>query len=153
VLVGIVASRSMPGGRLMKKLIGTVAALFALGVITYAQTGAAGKWTGEAPGRGGPQTVTLELKVSGGTVAGTFTQGEMSTPISNGKVVDAGTITFSRTVMGRGGEIVINYTGKISGNELTLTPALPEGAPPPGGGGGGRGGRGALMPITLKRAG
>ena len=140
----------------MRKVLGTVAALFALAVFANAQTGPAGKWTGEAQGgRGGPQAVTLELKVSGGTLAGTFTQGEMATQISNGKVVDASTITFSRTVMGRGGEITINYTGKISGNELTLTPALPEGAPAGGGaGGGGRGGgRGALMPMTLKRAG
>src|SRR5262245_20394636 len=134
----------------MRKVVGTVAALFALAVFAHAQTGPAGKWTGEAPGRGGPQPVTLELKVNAGALAGTFTQGEMATQISNGKVVDASTITFSRTVMGRGGEITINYTGKISGNELTLTPALPEGAPA---GGGGRGGRGGLMPITLKRAG
>ena len=135
----------------MRKVLGTVAALFALVVFADAQTGPAGKWTGEQAGRGGGMvTHTLELKVSGGTLAGTYTQGEMATQISNGKVVDASTITFSRTVMGRGGEITINYTGKISGNELTLTPALPEGA---AAGGGGRGGRGALMPITLKRAG
>ena len=132
----------------MRNVLGTAAALFAFTVFASAQTGPAGKWTGEAQGRGGMVTHTLELKVSAGTLAGTYTQGEMSTPITNGKVVDASTITFSRTVMGRGGEITINYTGKISGNELTLTPALPEGAAA-----GGRGGRGALMPITLKRAG
>jgi hypothetical protein len=142
----------------MRKVLSSVVVLCALAVFAHAQTGPAGKWTGEVPGRGGgTQPVTLELKVTGGTLAGTYTQGEQSAQISNGKVVDASTITFSRTVMGRGGEITINYTGKISGNELTLTPALPEGAAPAGagggGGGGGRGGRGALMPITLKRAG
>jgi hypothetical protein len=133
----------------MRKALGTAAALVALATVAYAQSGPAGKWTGEVQGRGGTQTVTLDLKVSGGTLAGTYTQGEQSSQISNGKVVDAATIAFSRTVMARGGEITINYTGKVSGNELTLTPQLPEGAPA----GGGRGGRGALGPITLKRAG
>jgi hypothetical protein len=63
-------------------------------------------------------------------------------------VVDASTITFKRTVMGRGGEITIEYTGKLGGAELTLTPMFQGGGPGGGGGGGGRG----PMPITLKRA-
>ena len=61
--------------------------------------------------------------------------------ISEGKVVDASTVTFKRTVTGRGGEITIDYTGKISGSEMTLTPEFPGG----GGRGGGGGGRG---PVT-----
>jgi hypothetical protein len=125
----------------------TVAAVLVAPGFVAAQTGAAGKWTGETQGRGGTQQIVLQLKVDGGTLTGTYQQGEQpAAEIKEGKVVDASTITFKRTVMGRGGEITIEYTGKISGAELTLTPMVQGGGP--GGGGGGRG----PMPITLKRA-
>jgi hypothetical protein len=123
----------------------TVAAVLLAPGVVGAQTGAAGKWTGETQGRGGTQQIVLQLKVDGSTLTGTFQQGEQpAAEIKEGKVVDASTITFKRTFMGRGGEITIDYTGKISGAELTLTPMVQGG----GGGGGGRG----PMPITLKRA-
>jgi len=130
----------------MKRVLLLPAFLVVMSVFAYAQTGAAGKWTGETQGRGGPQPVTLELKVSGTTLTGTYTQGQQpAADISNAKIVDANTITFSRSFTGRGGgdPITINYTGKIAGDEMTLTPE-----PPAGGGGGGRG----AAPITLKRA-
>jgi hypothetical protein len=123
----------------------TVAAVLVAPGVVGAQAGAAGKWTGETQGRGGTQQIVLQLKVDGDTLTGTFQQGEQpAAEIKEGKVIDASTITFKRTFMGRGGEITIDYTGKISGAELTLTPMVQGG----GGGGGGRG----PMPITLKRA-
>jgi hypothetical protein len=117
----------------------------ALASLTFAQTGPAGKWVGETQGRAGTQQVTLQLKVDGDKLTGTYQQGEQAaTEISDGKVVDAGTITFKRSFTGRGGNpITIEYTGKISGSEMTLTPMFPG-----GGFGGGRG----PTPITLKRA-
>lgn len=116
------------------------AVLVATGVVSA--QGVAGKWTGETQGRGGVQQIVLQLKADGSTLTGTYQQGEQpAVDIKEGKVVDASTITFKRTFMGRGGEVTIEYTGKINGAELTLTPMAQ-------GGGGGRG----PMPITLKRA-
>jgi hypothetical protein len=135
----------------MRKLSWVFVALCATAVVA-AQAGFAGKWAGETQGRQGPQTVTLELAMKGQMLAGTYTQGQQPpSELSNVKVVDASTITFSRTLMGRGGgdPITINYTGKMAGDELTLTPEAPAGG---GGGGGGRGGGRGGGPVTLKRS-
>jgi hypothetical protein len=145
------------------KVVFVLAAFFALSVFAFAQTGPAGKWTGEQAGRGGATTpITLELMVSGSTLTGTYTAGENKVDIKEGKVVDASTIQFKRTQMGRGGEVTITVNGKIDGDTLTLTNEAPAGgggggggAPGGGGGGGGGGrggGRGGGGPITLKRA-
>src|SRR5215471_11132985 len=91
----------------------------ALSFIAFAQSGPAGKWTG------------------------TMSQGaQPAGEITEAKIVDADTISFKRSVQGRGGNIEIEYTGKIKGNEMTLTPTVA------GGRGGGRG----PTEITLKRA-
>jgi hypothetical protein len=130
---------------MMKKSFVVSAFLSALSMIAFAQSGPAGKWTGETQGRGGPQTITLELKADASKLTGTFTQGaQPAAEITEGKIVDATTISFKRSVQGRGGggPIEIDYTGKIKGDELTLTPTVA------GGGGGGRG----PTEITLKRA-
>ena len=118
-----------------------------LSLIAFAQSGPAGKWTGETQGRQGPQPITLELKVDAGKLTGTFSQGaQPAAEITDGKVVDPTTISFKRSVQGRGGgdPIQIEYSGKIKGNEMTLTPNM-------AGRGGGGGGRGPTE-ITLKRA-
>jgi hypothetical protein len=126
-------------------------AALAIPAVAGAQAGAAGKWVGETQGRGGPQKVMLELKVDGKKLMGTFQQGEQpAADISEGMVMDAATVMFKRSIQGRDGNaFTIEYTGKINGNEMTLTPMFAGGGPG-GGGGGGRGGRGP-MPITLKR--
>ena len=121
------------------KAVLVLVAIFALSMFAYAQTGPAGKWTGETQGRGGPQPITLELKVSGSTVTGSYQQGDAKADITEGKVVDANTVQFKRSQAGRGGgePVVITVTGKIEGDKMTLTNEFPAGAG--GGGGGGRG--------------
>ena len=111
------------------RVILVLALAFVMSALVYAQGGAAGKWTGEVQGRGGAQPVTLELKVAGSTLTGTYTQGENKSDISDGKVVDANTISFKRSVAGRGGgePRLVTYNGKISGDELTLTQEAPAG--------------------------
>lgn len=119
--------------------------LSALSMIAFAQSGPAGKWTGETQGRQGPQTITLDLKVDASKLTGTFAQGaQPAGEITEGKIVDPTTISFKRSVQGRGGgaPVEISYTGKIKGDEMTLTPTVA------GGGGGGRG----PTELTLKRA-
>jgi len=125
------------------KAVLVLVAIFALSMFAYAQTGPAGKWTGETQGRGGPQPITLELKVSGSTVTGSYQQGDNKADITEGKVVDANTVQFKRSQAGRGGgePVVITVTGKIEGDKMTLTNEFPAGAGG-GGGGGGRGGGG-----------
>src|SRR5690349_16478184 len=93
------------------KAVFVLAAIFALPLFAYAQ-GPAGKWTGEQPGRGGGpgQPITLELKVSGQTVTGTYKVGDNSADISDGKVVDASTVQFKRQQAGRGGGDPITVT-------------------------------------------
>ena len=143
----------------MRKVLSVSAFVLAVSALAYGQANLAGKWMGETQGRGGPQTVTLQLKVDGKTLSGTFTQGEQpATEISDAKIVDASTIMFGRSFTGRGGNaITLNYTGKLSGDELALTMAFPGGGPGGGGPGAGPGGPGGgagrgPMPITLKRA-
>jgi hypothetical protein len=130
---------------MMKKSFLVAAFLSALSLIAFAQSGPAGKWTGETQGRQGPQTITLDLKVDAAKLTGTYAQGaQPAAEITDGKIVDATTISFKRSLQGRGGggAIEIDYTGKIKGDEMTLTPTVA------GGGGGGRG----PTEITLKRA-
>jgi len=127
----------------MKKSFLVSTFIAALSFIAFAQSGPAGKWTGEAQGRQGPQPITLELKVDAGKLTGTMTQGaQPAAAITDAKIVDPDTISFKRSVQGRAGNIEIEYTGKIKGNEMTLTPSAA------GGRGGGRG----PTEITLKRA-
>ena len=118
--------------------------LLAVPALAVAQSGPAGKWMGETQGRGGTQQVTLELKVDGSKLMGTYKQGEQAaSEIAEGKVEGA-KISFKRTITGRGGDpFTIEYSGELKGNELTLTPMFAG----RGGGGGGRG----PMPIMLKR--
>src|SRR5437867_9307971 len=111
------------------RVILVLALFFVMSVFAYAQ-GPAGKWTGEQQGRGGATPITLELKVSGATLTGTYTVGENKADITDGKVVDATTIQFKRSQAGRGGgdPIVITVNGKIEGDKLTLTNEVPAGA-------------------------
>ena len=130
------------------RVVLVLALLFVVTAFAYAQTGPAGKWTGETQGRGGATPVTLELKVSGTAVTGTYTQGENASDISEGKVVDASTITFKRTIPPRGGQgdpTVVSYTAKMTGDEMVITPEAGAGGGGrgPGGGGGGAPGGGA----------
>ena len=130
-----------------RKALFLSALLCGVSVMVFAQAGVAGKWTGETQGRQGPQPITLELKMDAGKLTGTMTQGaQPAAAITDAKVVDASTISFKRSLAGRGGgdPIVIEYTGKIKGDEMTLTPSAAGGR----GGGGGRG----PTETTLKRA-
>lgn len=132
----------------MRKTLLASALVVALAALTHAQAEFAGKWMGETQGRGGgTQEITLNLMVKGDMVMGTITQGQQGeAEISDGKVVDDHTITFMRSVEGRGGNaFTLNYTGMLKGEELVLTIEFP------GRGGGGGGGRGGPAPIMLKR--
>lgn len=140
--------RAMEGVEVMRKSLLVLIGSLVVPSLAFAQ---AGKWMGESQGRGGTQQVTLELKVDGEHLMGTMKQGEQpAAEIADGKVMDNGnTIMFSRSIEGRGGNtFTINYTGKVNGSEMTLTPEFQGRG---GGGGGGRGGGRGPMPIMLKK--
>jgi len=130
------------------KLRVLVAAIFilALAAVVFAQS-ADGTWTGEQQGgRRGPQQLALTLKASGASLTGTLKTGTADpVQIEEGKV-DGGSVTFKTKQTFGENSVTVNWSGKIAGDDLTLTRTVE------GGGGGGRGGRGGgPQEVTLKR--
>jgi hypothetical protein len=81
-----------------------------------------GKWLAKVPGRdGNTRDVTYNFKVDGSNLTGTTTgfQGN-EIPLSDGKV-DGDTITFKTRVEFNGNAFVMNYTGKVAGDEIKFT--------------------------------
>jgi hypothetical protein len=109
-----------------KKLLFVTTILLVVAFVAVAAD-VSGKWTYEAPGRGGnpgrPTTITLKadgMKLTG-TVPGGGGKGAPPTEveITNGKV-DGNNISFEvKRTMG-GNEMVIKYEGTLSGDELKL---------------------------------
>jgi len=143
----------------MKNRVVLMGALLASTGLVALGAGIDGKWTFDAPGRGGgaPVTTTIMLKSSGMTLTGSFDNGRgMPVDITEGMVHDSD-VTFKVSRMGQDGTpVVTTYKGTLSGDELTLTRDAPAGGGGGGGGkggGGGGGGRGgAPMPQVFKRA-
>jgi len=85
--------------------------------------------TAEIQGGRGPQMVTMNFKTDGGKVTGTYQGARGSeTPLEDVSV-SGNTIKFKRKQMGRGGEVVINYTGTISGDEIKFKQEQEGGMP------------------------
>jgi hypothetical protein len=83
--------------------------------------------------------VTITLKNEGGKLTGTVEGGRGgAVPIEEG-TVSGNTIKFKQKQMGRGGEIVLNYTGTIMGDEIKFTRQA-------------EGGQGMPQEFTAKRA-
>ena len=81
-----------------------------------------GKWTANVPGRGGQtREVTYNLKADGDTLTGTMTgfRGQ-DLQITDGKV-DGNNISFKTKMEFNGNEIVMNYKGVVSDDEIKFT--------------------------------
>ena len=89
-----------------------------------------GKWTGEVQGGRGPQQVTLTLKADGTKLTGTTSGRGGDTPISDG-TIDKTALKFKTTQQGRGGEVVMEWTGTLKGDEIAFKRSVAgrEGAP------------------------
>ena|SRR5438105_2058246 len=97
----------------------------AFGALSLAQ-GVDGKWTGEVQGGRGPQAVNLTLKADGGKLTGTITGGRGGDiPIEEG-TIQGNTIKFKSKQQGRGGEVVMTWTGTLKGDEIAFS-RQPEG--------------------------
>jgi len=104
-----------------------------------------GKWTFEQQGRGGnPVTVTLTLKAEGSQLTGTVSRpgrdGNMETPITDGKI-DGNNISFKTSMSYGGNSFTTDYSGTVSGDEIKLKVTRP-----------GRDGNTMTSEVTAKRA-
>jgi hypothetical protein len=80
-----------------------------------------GKWTAQVPGRGGQtRETTFNFKAEGAKLTGTMTGPQGDIPIENG-AVKGDEITFSTKFTGGGGEIKINFKGKVAGDEIKFS--------------------------------
>jgi hypothetical protein len=87
--------------------------------VTALAADVAGTWTGEQEGRNGPMTVTFNFKTDGSTLTGTVSTPRGETQISDGKV-DGDNVSFAVVREFNGNTMKINYTGKVSGDEMKL---------------------------------
>jgi len=110
----------------------------ALPVAALAQGSVDGKWAGEVPGGRGPQQVTLTLKADGGKLTGSVAGGRGGEiPIEEGTISN-GMLKFKTKQMGRGGEVTLNWSGTLKGDEIAFS-RMSEG------------GQGEPQQFTLKR--
>ncbi|MSU50089.1 MAG: hypothetical protein EXS37_13560 [Opitutus sp.] len=84
-----------------------------------------GTWRAEFESQVGPQKLVLELKADGEKLTGTASAdrgtqfGKTGTEIKNGKITKD-EVSFTEEVKIQGREIVIEYKGKLVGDELKL---------------------------------
>jgi hypothetical protein len=121
----------------MTKKILTFVSLIMMFAFAAAAADVDGKWVAQVPGRDGQtREVTYTFKAEGNELTGTMTgfQGN-EIPISDGKI-DGDNVSFVVTMEFNGNSIKWNYTGKVSGDEMTLKR---------------EGGRGPAREFTAKR--
>ena len=114
-------------------------AIWLVSAAVYAQSGPAGKWTGEEQSRGGTVPIVLQLSVNNSAVTGTITVGETPTQaISEGKI-DGNILTFKTATMLNGKEVPVLWEGEVQDNQLPLVRTI------------GTGGR-KRPPIAMRRS-
>jgi len=115
-----------------------IVCMAAFGLVARAQGSVDGKWAGEVPGGRGPQQVTLTLKAEGGKLNGSVAGGRGGEiPIEEGTFAN-GTVKFKTKQMGRGGEVVLDWSGALKGDEIAFSRMA-------------EGGQGQAQEFTLKR--
>ena len=93
----------------------------ALPFLALAQGSVDGKWAGEVPGGRGPQQVTLTLRADGGKLTGSIAGGRGGeVPIEEGTFAN-GMLKFKSKQMGRGGEVILNWSGALKGDAIAFT--------------------------------
>jgi hypothetical protein len=114
----------------MKKFILLTLAVAIIGLFNIVSAAdATGKWTASSQAPDGTtRTQTFDLKADGATLTGTVSGGRGEpTPIANGKV-DGDTISFEVTRSRGGNSFTQKYTGKVSGDRIVLSVAMPNGS-------------------------
>ena len=85
-----------------------------------------GTWTAEVQGGRGPQTLTITLKADGGKLTGTAGGGRGGPVDITDGTISGADLKFKTKQMGRGGEIVMSWTGSLKGDEIAFS-RTPEG--------------------------
>ena len=119
------------------KLFVPVAALLLLAVSAFAAD-VDGKWTGSISTPMGDFPVAFNFKADGATLTGSISGPRGDTAISDGKI-DGDTITFTVVREFNGNSMKMNYTGKVSGDQIQFKVERD-------------GGEGRGMEFTAKRA-
>ncbi len=101
--------------------IGLMLAAISLSTLVFAQSAVDGTWAGEIQGGRGPQQVTLTLKAAGDKVTGSLSGGRGGPVEIQEGTLSGGTLKFKTKQMGRGGEIVFNWTGTVKGDEIAFS--------------------------------
>jgi hypothetical protein len=101
----------------MALLVGT----FVFSTLVIAQSAVDGTWAGEIQGGRGPQQVTLTLKAAGDKVSGSLSGGRGGPVDIQEGTLSGSTLKFKTKQMGRGGEIVFNWTGTVKGDEIAFS--------------------------------
>ncbi len=130
----------------MMKKLGLAVLLFAFASLTARAADFNGKWTAEVQGRNGPQTISFDFHVDGGTLTGKITTMRGDMDISNGKV-DGDNISFDQVMNFNGNSMTMSYKGMAQPDgTIKFTRTF--------GGGGGGGGMGNRPPqdFVAKRA-
>jgi hypothetical protein len=107
----------------MRKLL-VFAAIWLMAAVVQAQSGLAGKWTGEEQSPAGAVPVVLQLSVKSSSVTGSVIVGESpAQAISEGKL-DGKKLTFKTTTFLNGKEVPISWEGEVQDNELRFVRTL-----------------------------
>lgn len=128
------------------RILGLASAMILLSSPAWADV--TGKWTASVDGMGGePMQLEFDLKADGSALSGTVGAGGMPLgTITDGKI-DGSDVSFKLPMTMMGGPegapgIVIDYTGKVEGDELVLVSTFPAGP----------GGEAMVTELTAKRA-
>jgi hypothetical protein len=120
------------------KLCGLVVGVMIFAGLVHGQSAVDGKWAGEFQGGRGPQMVSLALKADGSKLTGTVTGGRGGeVPIEEGTFAN-NALKFRTKQQGRGGEVILNWSGTLKGDEIAMSRMA-------------EGGQGQAQEFTLKR--
>jgi hypothetical protein len=121
----------------------TLRTLLAVLVVTAAamsaQSGIAGKWSGEEKAGNAVVPIVLQLNVKGSAATGSLTTGENpSTAISDGKIT-GNKVSFKTSIFMNGAEASVFWDGELKNSKLTLTRSIGTS-------------RGKMPPLILERS-
>jgi hypothetical protein len=95
--------------------------LIALFSFTVCAADITGKWKATAEGPNGSMERTFDFKVEGAKLTGETTSSMMGkSTLMDGKV-DGDSFSFSINVKFQDNEVKVEYKGKVTGNEITMT--------------------------------
>jgi len=107
-------------------------------LVALAQGSVDGKWAGDVPGGRGPQMVMLTLKADGGKLSGSVAGGRGGEIAIEEGTIANGMLKFKTKQMGRGGEVTLDWSGTLKGDEIAFSRVA-------------EGGQGQAVEFTLTR--